>query len=336
MTEDFAILDFALLRAPADQVAKALEQIPAVATEASSAAGKPGLIKRLFGKQPKEKAPSAPVPKRLKVQPADSLGPAPLARMVLTDMGYGAEDDPVRLRGPVGAADLTLIELRDRTAPGDSVQLRHLSQVFAGTEVFGFRISGKRHPGSDCAFVTYMDGKPTRVLASSLPGSAQESADWTHTDKGLPQPIEAEALPGRKDPRLTHDGVSALVTALGVEPHTLFAPASPYPMVIVLSGAEGGMPVAEALAAPPAPEATQASGEWEQEVTQILVHAVEDALPPEEQIVWLDGLTARLNGGDIPGALEAARDLIARGAGPESERRASAERLAALFDHRGA
>jgi hypothetical protein len=66
-------------------------------------------------------------------------------------------------------------------------------------------------------------------------------------------------------------------------------------------------------------------------VTDILVTAVVHALPEEEQVPWLTALTARLEEGDVAGALSEAHDLIARGDRPHAERAADSRRLDALF-----
>ncbi|MBS8228128.1 hypothetical protein, partial [Vannielia litorea] len=69
----------------------------------------------------------------------------------------------------------------------------------------------------------------------------------------------------------------------------------------------------------------------EDEVTQLLVSAVADALPEDEQVPWLDALTADLESGRTDAALARARDLLARGSRPEPVRAAAAARLAQLF-----
>ncbi|MEQ3626474.1 MAG: hypothetical protein ABNH26_14745 [Celeribacter sp.] len=97
-------------------------------------------------------------------------------------------------------------------------------------------------------------------------------------------------------------------------------------------------PGATLTRAPADPSATTdlpgSSGSWEDEVTAILVAAVEAGLPEDEQVPWLDQLTWQLNSGDIDGALTRAAELIRHGDRPAEQRIAAAARLAALFEAR--
>lgn len=77
-------------------------------------------------------------------------------------------------------------------------------------------------------------------------------------------------------------------------------------------------------APPPAPS-------WDDEVMALLVDVVEHALPPSEQVPWLDQLTERLNGGEICEALAEAQVLIAYSDRSIPERLRLAARLANLF-----
>jgi len=70
---------------------------------------------------------------------------------------------------------------------------------------------------------------------------------------------------------------------------------------------------------------------WEAEVMALLVDAVEHALPTDQQVPWLDALTARLNEGLIVEALADAQFLILHSNRPEVERLRLSHRLATLF-----
>lgn len=70
---------------------------------------------------------------------------------------------------------------------------------------------------------------------------------------------------------------------------------------------------------------------WEAEVMALLVDAVEHALPADQQVPWLDALTARLNEGLIVEALADAQFLILHSDRPEAERLRLSHRLATLF-----
>lgn len=73
---------------------------------------------------------------------------------------------------------------------------------------------------------------------------------------------------------------------------------------------------------------------WEEEVTTILVRAVESALAPDEQVAWLDMLTRHLELGELDTALGKALEMIAAGRRPEAARAAAAKRLSELFGRR--
>ncbi|MFD0981380.1 hypothetical protein [Tropicimonas aquimaris] len=371
MTEDFALIDFAVsARSPAE-IAAALGHIRAGETgdRAAAAGSRVGFLSKLLGRRRGQtsRPERKPRGKPLMIQPDGTLGPGPLTRLMLTDMGFGSARSPVRLTAPIGAGGLTLIEFRE--ADGEiSPMCLALSDAMRGDEVFYFRYSGGRHPGAHFAFHVYQDGRTTRQAVSRSDDGTAPEADWIGTDSGMPHPLETDSLPPPGTPAsevMTPVRQAAILEALGIDPESLFDEPEAGALTLELSDAPGGLPLSSAeavLAAkrkalmtggpvhapeppeaapprpappPPQPEPAQArpnqAPTWEEEVTQLLVEAVEAALPPEQQIGWLNALTARLVAGDVDAALEEARQMIAAGNRPLSVKHSAAARLAELF-----
>ena len=95
-------------------------------------------------------------------------------------------------------------------------------------------------------------------------------------------------------------------------------------------------PTAQPIQAPhnvaPTPrQAAAPATSWEEEVTGLLVAAVESALPDEDQVDWLDKLTGQLVSGDIDGALTEAHRMIMAGRRDAADKDAAVARLAELF-----
>ncbi|QDC09515.1 hypothetical protein FHY55_09775 [Oceanicola sp. D3] len=327
MAEDFAVLDFALVDAPPREVARAMAKCEPAgdAPEAAST----GLLGRLFGGR-RNKA--APEPAALLIQPHGTLPQGVLAREMLDDMGFGGTDHEARLSAPVGTDGLTLIELRERTDGAPSPRLLALSRALGKAEVLAFRLSGGRHSGGEFAFTVYSGGSVTRRLQVYRTSG---EAEWQPSQSGAAHPLEAKAQPESDAPGdlIPPSRQAALLAQLGIDADELLVNRNAYAEVLELSTRPGGTPTANLPEQTPAsPEAdTQDRGSWEDEVTQLLVDAVGDALPEHEQVPWLDALTADLEAGHTRAALERARELLARGNRPEALRRAAAQRLAQLF-----
>ncbi|WP_068111410.1 hypothetical protein [Tropicimonas marinistellae] len=373
--EDFALIDFAISARPLAEVAAALGRVrdtPAGGSDApgDGSAGSPrrgNLLSRVFGRSSSKGWNGRTTGGNLLIQPDGTLGPPPLTRPVLTDMGFGVTHSPVRLSAPLGVAGLTMIEFRE--GDGDvSTFCQRLSSALDGDEVFYFRYSGSRHPGAHFAFHVYQHGRVSRrAVSRSLHGTAPE-ADWQGIDSGIPHPLETDSLPAPGTPNseiMTPVRQASIIEALGIDPETLFFEASEQHVTLELSDARGGLPlssaetiIAEKRRKPPdAPvredrspppdkddsetvSATEASPpqdlprstrSWEEEVTHLLVEAVDSALPPEEQVAWLDSLTARLEAGDVDSALADACRIIDAGNRPLAEKQAAADRLIELF-----
>ena len=73
--------------------------------------------------------------------------------------------------------------------------------------------------------------------------------------------------------------------------------------------------------------------EWEQEITAILLVAVETCLPADEQVAWLNSFTKRLESGNTDDALTDAEALILSAERPHAEKAAAAARIRALYAH---
>lgn len=170
---------------------------------------------------------------------------------------------------------------------------------------------------------------------------------------------------------MTGERQAAILAALGLEPEMLFDPAEPEPAYrLWLARLPTGQRVEEAVTemaklasqeqqatdepapesglaeqSPPDPDPASLPSEppdapsqnepepdkWETDVTAILIEAVEAALPEDQQVAWLDGLTAQLIAGEIDAALIRAHQLIDAGDRPPEARAAASARLAALF-----
>jgi hypothetical protein len=365
MTEDFALIDFALsVRSPAE-IAEALARVQAAPSRAGPDDGG-GVLSRLLRRFSGGGAARDTTRAPLAIQPPGALGAGPLTRPVATDMGFSGPVSPVRLSAPIGVGGLTLIEFRE----GDD-ETSHfceaLSAQLRGDELFYFRYSGGRHPGAHFAFHIYQDGRMTRRAISFSPSGTAPEADWHGIDSGMPHPVETDSLP---PPGVTASEImtparqSVILESLGVDPESLFMETPETLTVLELSDAPGGVPLSSARsviearaprpepAAPPAPdqqapepaptepdsapdEPDDTERSWEDEVTRILVEAAESALPPEIQVAWLDSLTARLVSGDIDSALEDARQMIDRGRRTPAQKHAASTRLAELFGRQG-
>ncbi|MBT0956579.1 hypothetical protein IV417_04215 [Alphaproteobacteria bacterium KMM 3653] len=355
MEEDFAVLDFALVELPPLAVAEAFQRArqggfqPKVEDEP---APKKGLLARLFGGGSKPKVPAIQMP-GLAVLPEGSLPEGPITRLVLGDMGFGEDKDPLRLSHPIGTPARTLIEFRNHVETGPSEMLMKVSAALGAVEMIVFRYSGTRHPGADFGFAVYRDGALVRMRASRSPEGMEDDAEWSAVDHGAPHILES----GLPDP----DGLSAadvmtpemqgdIMEALGIAPDRMFLPDAGYQTQLILGiGAgqpldeyiESGAGVISATMAQVQAGADEADNEadnegWEEEITTLLVTAVEDALPPEDHVPWLNDLTLQLEEGDVEGAMIKARALINQGGRPMAEREANVARLEQLFAIRGA
>ncbi|PRY21498.1 hypothetical protein CLV78_109111 [Aliiruegeria haliotis] len=397
MTEDFALIDFAVSARPPAEIAEAIGRVRASAARARLASESPapagrGFLSRVFRRAPQARAEAEAV-SNLRIQPRGTLSPGPLTRVLVTELGYATSESPVRITAPLGAGGLSLIEFRDGDAES-SAFCAGLSAEMPGDELFYFRYSGSRHPGAHFAFHVYQDGRLTRRAVSfSADGTAPE-AEWTGIDAGMPHPLETDSLP---PPGTPHAGImtpvrqATILEALGIDPETLFTGWDETTVVLELSSDPGGRPLSEAQAeihrqrtdgapalqdvlvdtppppqvppnaslrevakaaalaqqpadaaqppqqpAPPKPpqsphEQPASEPSWEEEVTSLLVAAVETTLPAEEQVAWLDALTATLVSGDIDSALREANRMIALGDRPEADKQAASARLAELF-----
>ncbi|MFY0632535.1 MAG: hypothetical protein JXQ91_01885 [Vannielia sp.] len=332
MTEDFAVLDFALVGAAPLAVARALATAEAQGRPEEGPA--PGLLSRLLGRGRKPTATAQPP---LLAQPPGTLTGGVLAREMLDDMGFGGTDHEARLSAPLGDDGLTLIEFRERTDGAPSPRLTALSQALPGVEILGFRLTGTTHPGGEFGFAVYLGGTVVRVLRAHCPSEAD---DWQHTDTGPAHPLEAQAPPESPAPAdlISPARQAAILAALGIDADQLLVDRSAHSQVIELSTRPGGRNPADladpqpAPEAPPAPDPTGPEAlSWEDEVTSLLVTAVTDALPEDDQVPWLDAMTEDLEAGETRAALDRARDLLARGHRPAEEREAAADRLAILF-----
>ncbi|MEO0831029.1 MAG: hypothetical protein AAFY03_11310, partial [Pseudomonadota bacterium] len=99
-------------------------------------------------------------------------------------------------------------------------------------------------------FHVYLDGRATRRSASLSFNGASEEANWSATDTGLPHSLEAGCLPPQNTPKseiMTPDRQTRILSALGIDPTELIEPAPADRVVLVLSRASGGTPLAKAL-----------------------------------------------------------------------------------------
>lgn len=355
MTEDFALIDFALsARSPAE-IAEAIGHTngaaPVQEAQTTQRPAKRSFLARLLGRKggPEGKVVA---PAGVMIQPDGTLAPPPLARVTLADTGFATNNGEVRISGPLGVAGLSLIEFRENDEE-TSAFCERLSHVLTGDEIFYFRHSGSRHPGAHFAFHVYQDGRATRrAISASVQGTAPE-AEWFGADSGMPHPLETDSLPAPGTPNseiMTPVRQAAILEALGIDPETLFAPNDdPVSVSLELSTDAGGRPLSDARSVvqslrhpasqaelPPTQETPLAEtpedgASWEEEVTGLLVAAVETALPAEQQVEWLDKLTGQLLAGDIDGALDEAQRMILAGGRDENEKAAAISRLSELF-----
>lgn len=376
MTEDFALIDFALSARPPAEVAEAIGRVRA--EQAPEEPPRRGFLSRILSGLRRGEA-GGKRPPGLTLHPANTLADWPLTRVVLADGMPAAANTPFRISGPIGMAGLTLIEFREDDQESSPL-CEALSAELPGDELFYFRHSGSRHPGAHFAFHVYRDGRATRRAASVSADGIMAEAAWKGLDSGMPHPLETDSLPAPGTPNsevMTPVRQAIILEALGVDPEALFAAGEEPGMVVLeLSTEPGGRPLWEAAAfvedqlrgpGDPAPakfapgdgpeeesfrpdlgdadraaraptqsaarhaEESDAPASWEEEVTALLVSAVETSLPADEQVAWLDQLTSQLLGGDVDGALEEARRMIGTGTRSPAEKQADIARLAQLF-----
>lgn len=252
MTEDFAVLDFAVVHDTPASVARALGQIWSRAAappppSAASLGEKPsGLLGRLMSRR--EAVARQPKAPPLLLQPASAVPVPPYAR---TDPSLPAlADSAIRLSAPhAPGADgpITLIELFEDLG-AEARLCQTLSTALQGKEIFFFRYSGSLHPGAHFAFHIYRDGRALRRAVSYSGAGDHGEAPWKATDTGMPHPCEADSLPAPEAPAsdiMTPERQGAILSALGIEAEALFADLSDRSGVIVLSSAPGGAPLSE-------------------------------------------------------------------------------------------
>jgi hypothetical protein len=246
MTDDFALVDFAIVHAPPADVAQALARAAGAQARPGGGAGgggrRPGLIGRLFG----SRGGGAPA-EGLAIHPAGHLPPAPLARLMPDDLGFAAGQTPFRVTAPIGPEGLTLVEYREGDGATSPIAAA-LSKALPGVDVFYFRLSGLRHPGSETVFHIYRDGLAQRRAASVCAEGVASEAEWEVVDTGLPHLVEADNLPparARAWDVMTPERQGAILMAMGIDPDTLFAP-DPDRISLELSAEPGGRAVQEA------------------------------------------------------------------------------------------
>lgn len=246
MDDDFALIDFALVAAAPDAVAQAMATVlagPVGRAKAGRGGEQAGLMSRLLHRGAGSDA-AAP----LTIQPRGSLGPEPLVRHVLDDFGAAAAERLVRISAPVGENDLTLVEFRE--IDGDeSPVAAGLSTALRNQEVFYFRLSGARHPGAHYAFHVYQNGLASRRAMSRSPRGTAPEAPWEGIDAGIFHPLETDSLSPPEAPRwaiMSPERQASILEALGIDPMRLFEAIPDRAAVLVLSPAEGGVPISEA------------------------------------------------------------------------------------------
>ena len=249
MTEDFALVDFALTARSPVEVAEAIGRLrtPSAGAGSGAAGGWFGhaLVSRILSRFPQTGTRPAAAPD-LTLQPEGTLPPPPLVREILTEPGSSGSRGPVRLSGPLGVAGLTLIEFRE--SDGDtSAFCEALSAELRGDEVFFFRHSGSRHPGAHYAFHVYQDGRAIRRAVSASRDGTMPEAEWTGIDDGILHPLETDSLapPGApKSEIMTPVRQAAILESLGIDPEMLFDPLGhPAETVLELSTDSGGLPL---------------------------------------------------------------------------------------------
>jgi len=226
VTDEFAVIDFALTAAAPERVVQALGQVQAMRARHQGGQGSSEPRRKSLLARFSFRGSGAHTPAPLLIQSAGTLAPAPLARFLPDELGFGAGNTPFRVTAPIGEAALTLVEFRE--ADGDRSPIAEaLSAELPGTEVFRFRLSGARHPGADTVFHVYVDGRAVRRAASiSAEGTAPE-APWRVVDEGIPHAVEADSLPhdrARAWEIMTPARQGAILNAMGIEPDRLFDP----------------------------------------------------------------------------------------------------------------
>jgi hypothetical protein len=252
MDENFALLDFALVAAPVTKVAQAAAGIPGAAPSSGTSEPRLGVLQRFMGRTPRVEENRTPAPWLL--HPAGLLGAQPLT---LHNLTRAAETTPalcacVRISGPVGETDLTLIEFHD---PQDATKpfAQRLSLQLPGHDVFSFRYSGVRHTGSDFGFMICREGRILRRAASMCPATlapaTMRRAQWSAIDTGRPHPVENGTLPApssAKSDIMTPERQGSILQAMGLDPEALFSDPTLREQSLVLSTQAGGLPVSEA------------------------------------------------------------------------------------------
>jgi len=249
-SDDFALIDFAILAAPPERVVTALAQAHRIRAApagppAAGAGSAPGPVARLFRRAPR---PAAPPPLRLQPR-ADAPDAGPLRQADLDAPSRAGDDAVFRVSAPVGTAGRVMVEFREG-ADAVSPLCAALSAELPGVEVFRFRLSGARHPGSDTAFHVYLDGRAVRRVASFSPEGVVPEAPWRVVDVGMPHAVEADSLPGARARAwdvVTPPRLAAILAALDIDADRLFAP-DPARRAVLLSPDPGGRPLAEAAA----------------------------------------------------------------------------------------
>ena len=250
MSEDFAILDFALVAADPDTVALALAR--GLSSQDGTKDGEPeetpdrkGLLSRFVAARLGARGSGG---LDLMVQHPETMREPPFARR---DIGAlrDAHTEPLRVSGPVGTRGLTFVEFLEPEI-GQSSVAKALSAQLPGEDIFYFRYSGARHPGADFAFHVYHAGRASRRAASLSFNGATEEANWSSTDSGIPHAVEAGCLPPPNTPKsgiMTPGRQARILKALGIEPEDLINPDPEQQRSFVLSRTSGGTPVEEAI-----------------------------------------------------------------------------------------
>lgn len=189
-------------------------------------------------------------------------------------------------------------------------------------------VAPTRTPGASAA-----DGKPGPSSGAPLhatpeqtgvPGAANEPLQG---DRGT---APSQVRPPTPSPQPAASPADAKGTDAPPRPPAPSEPAAEPPAARPAGSRPARRPGARDLSLPPWEDQKPAPS-WEEEVTALLLDAVESALPPEEQAAWLEMLTGYLTSGDLDTALSETLAVIAAGNRPEAERDAAAKRLSALF-----
>lgn len=252
MTEDFAVLDFAVVHATPERVARAIDAAwadaaaePAPERNPTDTAKTTGLLGRLmsrkggFGKSLQIK--------RLSLHPNSLVPHPPYARSTLRVPKM--VESAIRLSAPAAppAGKVTLIELFEDLEK-EARLCKELSRFLPGEEIFFFRYSGSLHPGAHFAFHVYKDGRALRRAASESLAGDHGEAPWNAVDSGIPHPAEADSLPAPEAPAaqiMTPERQGAILAALGIDAESLFSDLADRTDVLVLSTEPGGAPLSE-------------------------------------------------------------------------------------------